>query len=86
MTSIGGVGERLALIAGGALALALVQLLRAKREGNSREGSNLGTGRAHSINTAEVRLTYSTYICAMVVTALFSRKGLCNWPWVLQGL
>lgn len=58
MPSTSGMGERLALVAGGALALALVQLLRAKREGNSAGDSNLGTGRAHSsINTTEVRLT-----------------------------
>eukprot|EP00752_Nemacystus_decipiens_P012240 g10849.t1 len=55
MASISGVGERLALVAGGAVALALFQLLlRAKREGSSRGANNLGTGSERSsVNTTE---------------------------------
>ncbi|CAM9575002.1 unnamed protein product, partial [Laminaria digitata] len=43
MSSRAGVGERLALLAGGALALALVQLLQAKRRGNSGEDDSQRT-------------------------------------------
>eukprot|EP00903_Cladosiphon_okamuranus_P013344 g12437.t1 len=60
MASVSGVGERLALIAGGALALALVQLLRAKSslEGNAGGGdSNVRTGGAHG---GSVNITTST--------------------------
>lgn len=74
MGSISGVGERLALIAGGALALALAQLLLAKRERNSRGDSNLETGRARSINTTRVRLLLYTST-AVVLAALLRRYG-----------
>lgn len=41
MRSNAGIGERLALIAGGALALALVQLLQASRKAASTKGDNV---------------------------------------------
>lgn len=41
MRSDVGIGERLALIAGGALALALVQLLQANRKAASTKGDNV---------------------------------------------
>lgn len=76
MTSTGGVGERLALVAGGALALALVQLLLAKREGKSRDGGNLGTGSAHSINTPEVRLTNTRWFSQLFLSTTGCAIGL----------
>lgn len=56
MTSISGFGERLALLAGGALVLALAQLLQANRKGKSTVDEDEGM-RAQSIisREAEVR-------------------------------
>ena len=54
MASVGGVGERLALIAGGALALVLVQLLRAKRGGGRDSTGGITAAAAHNSNTTEV--------------------------------
>jgi len=53
MASVSGVGERLALIAGGALALALIQLLRAKREAerSSKGGMTAALGTTTEVHT-----------------------------------
>lgn len=75
MTSTGGMGERLALVAGGALALALVQLLLAKREGKSRDGGNLGTGSAHT-NTPEVRVTNTRWFSQLFLSTTGCVIGL----------
>lgn len=52
MSSGGGVGEKLALLAGGALALALVQLLQAnlKRNSNDRQRTTAHNGKVDMLS------------------------------------
>lgn len=76
MSAGGGVGERLALLAGGALALALVQLLQANLKGSSSDDdSQRTTARNGKVDIRHVVSTSTTHLSPYSVLVLCTYKN-----------
>lgn len=77
MPAISGVGERLALVAGGAVVLALAQLIQAKQKGKSTGSNNERTGGAHSVGNTEV--CTNSVLETFGTTAVLRHISFINW-------